>query len=325
MAPFRHFVTVAFSPAEISPSPRYSDGVAGVKMRKIRKTQFHKPRRGFHEDDYPLLETPGPVVVTDVVTPTAELPVLTNEEVTETISGTWLKPADPQEDLIPVGAPKGRSPRPSRGFGSAGRRGPSPTTIFVLLLGTVFAASALGGSVLRLVRASDPGLQLASAVVGEAGGRIRFGDGGVILIPSGALDRDETISVREVDVVDVQPTVDAAGRVFVFLPANLQFKIPVTVVFPPPATARRGEIFVLSDGDAKAVKKSGSQRILTVRTFDLSFRKLAPAAGPEFSSPPSLAGTPVPGQITPAPNLVVTPDPSQVVTPDPNQAGPLQP
>lgn len=158
---------------------------------------------------------------------------------------------------------------------------PAATTTFQLVLLVALlavVASALVATGVRVFTdAGDDRVLVSQGTAGPGGATIRFSNTGRVIIPARALDGDRTISVwsHPPDLIReaAARAATGVGRVYSFEPSELTFDRLVTIHLPLPDSERNAEVFVLVDGELRALRGEMDARsgTIVIRTRDFRF------------------------------------------------------
>lgn len=176
-----------------------------------------------------------------------------------------------------VGHERRRRSEPVQRQASPATATPTVQLVFLVALLAVVAAALAATGIRVLTDGAEDAVLVTQATAGPGGATIRFSDVGRVMIPARALDGERTITVWSHSPELIQkaagdrPT--GTGRVYSFEPSGLRFERLVTIHLPIPAGDRAVEVFVLVDGELRALRGEVDARsgAVVVRTRDFRF------------------------------------------------------
>jgi hypothetical protein len=160
-------------------------------------------------------------------------------------------------------------------------RGSFAATCAAALCG--FAMAACGAGTSGETGGGGTGGTNGSGTVGAAGGTVSLPSGPSVVVPSGALPADKTITV--VTSASTAPA-GAVSSLYQFGPAGTTFTVPVTVSFPVSAGTNSADVAVYwtkpgstTEWDVLPATVSGTTATASVTHFSIGFVGAACAAG----------------------------------------------
>lgn len=158
----------------------------------------------------------------------------------------------------------------------------------VCLLAGVLGLAA--GGLLRGCRAPETaeGRIVAQTLVGPSGSVVPFADRGELVVPAGAVDDLQTVTIRVYDPedLDTEELGHPPVRLYAFEPAEMRFRRPVTLQLPTRPDGEPSVAAVVVDGEVRRLVAEIDEEagVLVVRARDLAFSD----AGEERSAEPAV-------------------------------------